>query len=161
MTSVMQRTDGVAAVPLTEIVRQVASRVPAGDDWQRSTTIRARYAGQGHELDVPLPADADFARCGLEFEHAHERLFGYRLDRPIEIVSLRQSVSGNEREIRLERSGKALVWDELQPADGGGPLSRVVTGPVSVALPDATLHVAPGWTARALDIGGWMLERTA
>jgi N-methylhydantoinase A len=29
-----------------------------------------------------------------------------------------------------------------------------------IALPDATLLVAEGWTARALPIGGWMMERT-
>jgi N-methylhydantoinase A len=28
-----------------------------------------------------------------------------------------------------------------------------------ISLPDATLLVAPGWTARALPIGGWLLER--
>jgi hypothetical protein len=34
-------------------------------------------------------------------------------------------------------------------------------GPAVIALPDATLLVAAGWTARALPIGGWLLERDA
>jgi hypothetical protein len=28
-----------------------------------------------------------------------------------------------------------------------------------VTLPDATLLVAEGWTARTLPIGGWLLDR--
>jgi N-methylhydantoinase A len=34
-----------------------------------------------------------------------------------------------------------------------------LSGPASLALPDATLYIAPGWTARTLPIGGWLLER--
>jgi hypothetical protein len=34
----------------------------------------------------------------------------------------------------------------------------VVRGPAVVVLPDATLRVPGGWVARALDIGGWLVE---
>jgi len=34
-------------------------------------------------------------------------------------------------------------------------------GPTVIPLSDATLFVADGWTARALPIGGYLLERTA
>jgi N-methylhydantoinase A len=42
---------------------------------------------------------------------------------------------------------------------GSGKPGEKVVGPVSIALPDATMHVAAGWTAHSLEIGGWMLER--
>jgi N-methylhydantoinase A len=43
--------------------------------------------------------------------------------------------------------------------DTGAELDVSVTGRAVISLPDATLLVAPGWTARALPIGGWLLER--
>jgi N-methylhydantoinase A len=96
--------------------------------------------------------------CREGFEELHERLFGYRLERPVEVVSLRQTMSGTARSIRLERSGVS-EWSDEHPFDSGAPLSKTVRGPISIALPDATLHVAEGWTATSLPIGGWMLTR--
>jgi hypothetical protein len=37
----------------------------------------------------------------------------------------------------------------------------LVRGPATIVLADATLLVPPGWTARALDVGGWMVEASA
>ena len=47
------------------------------------------------------------------------------------------------------------------PDDMAAPatLDATVRGPATVVLPDATMRVAAGWTARALPIGGWLLER--
>jgi N-methylhydantoinase A len=44
--------------------------------------------------------------------------------------------------------------------DDGRAMRRTLAGPTVVRLPDATMRVAPGWTARALEIGGWHLEMT-
>lgn len=35
----------------------------------------------------------------------------------------------------------------------------IVIGPQAIALPDATLWVAEGWRADALETGGWRLTR--
>ena len=43
--------------------------------------------------------------------------------------------------------------------DDGSPLDLDVQGPCTVVLPDATLLVTEGWRARALPIGGWLVER--
>jgi hypothetical protein len=43
--------------------------------------------------------------------------------------------------------------------DDGGPLEAVVGGEATIALADATLLVKAGWVARALELGGWLLER--
>jgi N-methylhydantoinase A len=42
--------------------------------------------------------------------------------------------------------------------DLAGVAPERVEGPATIVLPDATVLVPPGWTARALAIGGWMLE---
>jgi N-methylhydantoinase A/oxoprolinase/acetone carboxylase beta subunit len=43
-------------------------------------------------------------------------------------------------------------------ADADARPDDVVRGPATIALADATVLVPPGWTARALAVGGWMLE---
>jgi N-methylhydantoinase A len=147
MASVMQRTDSSAAASLADLIAGLTTRLtarPNGDArWAHASTARARYVGQGHELDVPVPAEATVTACGSAFEAMHEALFGYRLERPVEIVSVRHTVSGLERSVRLDR-------DSVQ---------GTVVGPASRALSDATLFVAPGWKASTLPTGGWMLER--
>jgi N-methylhydantoinase A len=161
MTSVMHRTDAASPAPLSALIGTLRDKLEAEPGWTQSSTARARYVGQGHELDVPLDASPDFTGCRNAFEATHERLFGYRLDRPVEVVSVRQAAFGDERRLRLERSGEPVPWNRAAPADDGRPLEMTLTGPLSVALPDATMHIAAGWTGTALDMGGWMLERRA
>jgi N-methylhydantoinase A len=145
MTSVMRRTDAGSDTSLKALIAQLAARLDGDQRWTHISIARARYVGQGHELDVPVPVGGDMTACGAAFEATHEALFGYRLRRPVEIVSVRHTVSGAERSVHLISDAKP----------------QVLKGPVSIALPDATLYLAPGWTAHTLPIGGWMLERTA
>lgn len=142
MTSVMQRTDMAAHASLRGSIDELARRLNGERQWSHASIARARYVGQGHELDVPVAA-GDIGETAAAFEATHESLFGYRLDRPVEIVSLRHTVSGVGRDVKLE----------------GGAVGETIQGPASFALSDATMYVAPGWTARSLEIGGWMLER--
>jgi N-methylhydantoinase A/oxoprolinase/acetone carboxylase beta subunit len=143
MASVMQRTDAQHATSLLTLFHELHGLLGADSSWTSSSTARARYAGQGHELDVPLRDYDDYGECRTAFEQTHEGLFGYRLDRPVEVVSVRHSVAGAARNVNFSEDN-----------DG-----RVVHGPASIALSDATLYIAPGWTGRSLSIGGWMLNR--
>jgi len=143
MSSVMRRTDAGSDTSLKALIAQLALRLDGDPQAAHASIARARYLGQGHELDVPVPAGGDMIACGAAFEATHEALFGYRLRRPVEVVSVRHTVSGAERPVRLTSDAKP----------------ETMKGPVSLALSDATLYVAPGWTARSLPIGGWMLER--
>jgi N-methylhydantoinase A len=144
MASVMQRTDSPALASLDGLTSALSGRLNGDRHWTHASTARARYVGQGHELDVPVAA-GNVEATAAQFEAMHESLFGYRLQRPVEIVSVRHTVSGVGRAVKLEShvAGKTLP------------------GPASLALPDATMYVAPGWTARSLEIGGWLLERDA
>ncbi|MFN8878477.1 MAG: hydantoinase/oxoprolinase family protein [Gemmatimonadota bacterium] len=123
-------------------------------------TARVRYAGQGHEVETPVAPGDDGPAIAARFAASHRTRFGFALERPVELVSLRATRSGAAHAIALSRTGDgASAWDDAAPRDDGGTLARTVRGPVSVALPDATLHVALGWTATALGIGGWHLTR--
>jgi N-methylhydantoinase A len=124
--------------------------------------LRARYAGQGHELDVPTTPGDEPAALGARFADLHAGRFGFTLERPVEVVSARCAAAGPSRPLRLAREANAAaVWDPAQPYDAGGALAVELRGPATIALPGATLLVRPGWTARSLDLGGWLLERVA
>jgi N-methylhydantoinase A len=145
MASVMQRTDAAEPASLQGLIDDLAGRLNGDTHWAHASIARVRYVGQGHELDVPVPSGGSTAACGAAFEAMHEALFGYRLERPVEVVSVRHTVSGDARKVRLDREG----------------VQAAIVGPASRALSDATLFVAPGWTAQTLPTGGWMLERVA
>jgi N-methylhydantoinase A len=159
MMSVMELADEMDSGRLESIDAALRVRVEAPRAWAHDTTIRARYAGQGHELDIHLEERTGAGLTRMKFEATHEGLFGYRLDRHVELVSARHASTGEHRDVTFARHGSPVPWDEAAPIDTGGPLSATINGPVSIALPDATLYVAPGWRATALEIGGWMLER--
>jgi N-methylhydantoinase A len=120
---------------------------------------RARYEGQGHELEIPFePGDAG-SDITARFAEMHERRYAFTLSREVEIISARHAASGAEHAVVLARRG-ARTWG-ADMEDTGAELDVTVRGRAVIALPDATLLVAEGWSARALPIGGWLLERDA
>lgn len=120
--------------------------------------LRARYVGQGYELDVPVqPGDA-VAAVVQRFVERHAQRAGFTLDRAVEFISARTTLSSTPWPVRFARPVRdGLLPDSL---DDGRAMHRTLAGPTVVRLPDATMRVAPGWTARALEIGGWHLEMT-
>lgn len=136
----------------------------AGHGESRRSWARARFAGQGYELEIPFAAGDDGPRIAERFVAAHRARFGFALERPVEVVSARHAASGPTRSLQLSRErvragATAPVARGTAYVDDGAPLSLAVPGPATVLLPDATLLVAGGWTARALPIGGWLVER--
>jgi N-methylhydantoinase A len=86
----------------------------------------------------------------------HAERAGFVLNRPVEFISARTTLSSAPWPVRFARPTRAGVLAD--DVDDGRAMSRVLQGPVVVRLPDATMRVAQGWTARSLEIGGWMLE---
>ena len=104
---------------------------------------RVRYAGQGHELDISCAPGDDGAAVSARFAVAHAGRYGFTLARPVEIVAIRVAATGDAVAVTFTADGAA----------------RTLAGPHVETLADATMVVAPGWTARALEIGGFMMER--
>lgn len=140
--------------------------------------VSARYAGQSHEITVPVPALTGQAIRDA-FEAAHEARHGYRLEEAsIEVVTVRARAS--------TRPVLAPPRDEAPP-DGGSPAwvgtveawhqepgERVPTrvakesaltpghafkGPCLVMGAGSTLLVPPAWKARVLQGGHIELQR--
>ena len=148
-------SDEAMAARLTEGAARLGD---AGSGLTTRFWLRARYVGQGYELDIPVTPGEPVQAVAAQFEARHEQRTGFRLPRGVEFISARITLSSAPWAVRLERP----VWSGTLPADqdDGRAMERMVHGPAVIRLPDATLHVASGWTARALPIGGWQLERT-
>ena len=158
LASVMRRTDDLTPDELRSICETIASRIPGGHE--RRWWARARYEGQGHELEVPVVPGDDGAALAASFAAIHGARYGFTLELPVEVVSMRHAASGEPLPIALERRG-AAAWTPDEPRDTGSELDVTVRGPLAIALPDATMYVSRGWSARALPLGGWLMERDA
>jgi N-methylhydantoinase A len=143
--SVMRTTSRLDTESFAALLRTLARRAaPPGVAAHYTWHARVRYAGQGHELDVPCaPGDAGEV-LAARFGATHAVRYGFTLERDAEIVAVRVAAQGESLPVRF--------GDTAAPA-------FEMRGPGVVALADATMVVADGWTARTLPIGGWMVER--
>jgi N-methylhydantoinase A len=135
-------------------------------EWRADT----RYAGEAHEVTVPVPRTADgapdFDRLQKAFGNEHERTYGHQAEaEEVECVTLR--VNG--------RVSAEFTPDKIAVADGAPPGSRAAyfgpsgqvdasvvsraalvehaAGPLIVEEYDATCVVPPGWQASLDDAG--------
>jgi N-methylhydantoinase A len=126
--------------------------------------LRARYEGQGHELDVPVSPGDNGISAAERFVALHAKRTGFTLDRPVECISVRTAVVGLPWPVKFQRTRRSDefasdIADSGPNIDDGFEMERELRGPAVVRLPDATLRVASGWVGRALPTGGWLMER--
>ena len=155
--SLLLRTDDLDAPTFRAHCEALAARTSGAE---RTWIVRARYVGQGHEVEVrAAPGDAG-AELAARFGAAHMSRYGFTLPRPVECVALRHVASDPGVRAEFARDSRAPSYDAVARVDVGGPApDAAVRGPASVVLSDATLWIAVGWRARALPTGGWWLER--
>ena len=127
-----------------------------------------RYEGQGGELAVPWGAEVVAA-----FDAAHRALYGFTLDAPVELVTLRIEAAGrlpdpiltpaaagsaapvSRRTVHLASGAvEAVVIDRASLAPG-----RTLPGPAILTQLDATTLVLPGWTAETHPTGALLLTK--
>lgn len=158
--SLLARCETLSAAQLADAVAELSTRVQGS---VRRTLARMRYAGQGHELEIPVHDKDDGAALRERFAESHEARYGFRLDADAEVVALRHEAGEAARNAAFSRSGELPPLDVERGVDHGGPTPAklVLSGPRALALPDATLWIAAGWQAEPLALGGWRLTRTA
>jgi N-methylhydantoinase A len=128
------------------------------------------YHGQGGEVAVPWVD----SKNGLEaaFAAAHKALYGFTLDTPIELVTLRVEATGRRPEpprptlatgsgARMRGqfpvhfdSGMAQVPLYDRASLGAGDF---IAGPAIVSQVDATTLVLPGWSGTVHPLGAILL----
>ncbi|MEM8663536.1 MAG: hydantoinase/oxoprolinase family protein [Pseudomonadota bacterium] len=140
-----------------------------------------RYAGQGFDLSVSIPAEAAEARDAdavVElFHREHEKTYGFRdLDSGIEITTLRVRAIGEVPPLALpslpdttrapaaERSRPVFIagaWQDV-PVHSRATLTAgdALDGPVIVEQPDTTVFMLPGWAATVDRKGNLIATRT-
>jgi N-methylhydantoinase A len=151
----------------------LAAEQVAPDDRHRSRVALMRYHGQGGELEVAWVDGV--AEVEAAFAAAHKSLYGFTLDAPVELVTL-----------RVEATGRMPAPPRPTLAAGSGARSRGTTkvhfasgttevplfdrasfgagdriaGPAIISQLDATTLVLPGWTAEAHASGAMLLTAT-
>jgi len=142
-----------------------------------------RYAGEGHEIAVDVPADVSGNKAvdylWREFHRVHEQTFGfeYEGEQDVEVVNLRVEATGlvHRPEIPSIRTGRAptrsatrpVYWREQGWTDC--PIfSRTdlnaknsLTGPVIVEEYGSTIVVPQLWSLRVDDYGNLIMEKTS
>jgi N-methylhydantoinase A len=130
-----------------------------------------RYAGQSHELTVDVAA-FDPPDVAEAFHAAHERARGYRLDEPVELVTLRvtATIPGDEPDVAHEGGDSEPRTSRPVRADDGPHETPVydreavaaglaVDGPAVFEGAESTVVVPPDWRAGVDERGTLRLER--
>jgi len=125
-----------------------------------------RYSGQSFEHTVPVsrPVDTEIVRAA--FHDAHESTSGYRMDEPVECVTLRATgVAERERPtVAYKPEGAARIGSReaffggefvatpIYNRDGLG-VDQPICGPAVLEADESTTVVPPDWTA-AVSVDG-------
>ncbi|AFA40002.1 N-methylhydantoinase A/acetone carboxylase, beta subunit [Pyrobaculum oguniense TE7] len=119
-----------------------------------------RYKGQGWELTVPLGADVSYEAVKRAFEEKHTATYGFKLDRDVEVVTIRvfavvkrakprlpePPTEGNpsvaEKEVYFDGWVKAAVYNRAEL-----PLGYKIKGPALIVEDYSTTVIPPRWEA--------------
>ncbi len=156
--------------------------VPA-DRRELTRSADLRYAHQGFEVTVDFAGravDAAALDATIRRFHAeHRRLFGFSLEQPVEIVTLRVTAFGHLDSVRMARlsgdlraPGEALTGKrDVYFEDAGGFVpcdifdrarlapGSTIDGPAILENVDSTVVIDPGWRGRIDDYGNCIMRR--
>lgn len=134
----------------------------------------ARYAGQGWEVTVPVGRPASLEDIARTFEERHLAIYGFRIDNPVEVVTIRVFAIVRRRKPRLKApAGSGSVSPRgYRRANIGGSWVEVpvywredlgagshIKGPVLIDEYGSTTVVPEGWGVRVGSYGELLIER--
>jgi N-methylhydantoinase A len=172
-----------AFVPVTQAaLAELGGPQETEDMVEIATYAELRYAGQEHTLEVPVPAPADLAAIRAAFERRCMESYSFRLDVPLEVISLRATAtrpvtpiswadsstlgprpSARSRVVDLDPYGgiediPVLARGELTKRAAGKASSEWIAGPCVIEEAAATTLVLPGQAARQDEAGNLIVE---
>jgi len=132
-------------------------------------SVDLRYAGQSYTLNLAWTGPPTTI---AQFHRTHDARYGHRLDREVELVNLRISLSAAGVEIELpvlEQKGPATSISSQSLYGFDRPVSiyareelgrgAVIDGPALITETVATTLIHPGWTATVDRVGNLLLIR--
>ena len=163
------------AEDIEEYYRQLLARVnheegaDAVSGWHQDRSMDLRYRGQSSTLSVAWTTPQQTCE---DFHASHETRFGYRLDLPVELVTIRlrlqdpaaapelpawpdQSEAEPARQIRVADFAQAVPVYEREALAVGQEL----TGPAVVLEATATTRILPGWRGKVDACGNISMHR--
>ncbi|ABI57984.1 5-oxoprolinase (ATP-hydrolyzing) [Alkalilimnicola ehrlichii MLHE-1] len=163
-----ERVEQVLAALADSGRRALSAEGVAVAEQRTHPSLDLRYQGQAYTLNV---AWSGVAATLEAFHRLHEQRYGHRLEEPVELVNVRQSVTGPRPVPPLPRllpgeggpvalgrvhgvAGEVPVYDRARLGAG-----QVLRGPALVTEQVATTWLAPGWTARVDEYGNLLMER--
>jgi len=149
---------------LSTLETDVLGRVGGGHRTDEPTVeYRAdlRYSGQSFEHTVPLSRPVETSALGEAFDSAHEQATGYRMDEPVELVTLRATAVAQRETpaVEYEPDGPSRIDTRQAFFDGafhettvynrtGIPVDELLAGPAIIEADESTTVVPPTWTAQ-------------
>lgn len=131
-----------------------------------------RYSGQAFELPIPGDPEPDPADLIARFEAAHEDRYGHRdPEGNVVLVDIRLALVLDGPEPRPAAAGDGSLeegsrqvrfgdeWLDTPVLRGDPPAGLEASGPIVFELPEATLVLPPGWSARVDRHGTIKAER--
>ncbi len=151
----------------------LASEGIAPPDRRTARVALMCYEGQGGELAVPWAGTT--AATEHAFAAAHHALYGFSLDAPIRLVTIRVEARGllppPVRPLLPPGQGARIAgWTEVHWAEGSAPTALYTRddfgagdafpGPAIVTQLDTTTLVPPGWRCDVHASGALLLTRS-
>ncbi len=164
----------LTAARISSVVGELIAALPESpDDAEPEVLYELRYAGQAFELPVAGPVDADPVDLAERFEQAHEERYGHRdPDAEVVLVSVGLAMVSPGPALRPTAPASAPTDESSRPVRFAGewvetPVRRgepaagdEAVGPFVFELPEATLVLPPGWSARVDRVGTVVAGRT-
>ena len=147
-----------------------------------SRSADLRYAHQGSEVTVLLSdgktTGESMSALIQEFHSQHQQLYGFALDQPVEIVTLRVTVSGDVGSVSMPRltdssespekailDRRQVYFDQSNGFVGCNIYSREqlapgasIPGPAILEGMDSTVVINPGWATLVDDYGNCIMR---
>jgi N-methylhydantoinase A len=171
--TVLWSGDELSGDRIASTVAEMAAQAGEGISGAESeASFEMRYRGQAFELPIPGSTEPDPAELAERFAAAHEERYGYRdPDGVVELVNIRLAMvvpgpkprpsaapAGDLHE-SSRRARFGGEWLEARILRGEPPAEATADGPAIFELPEATLVLPPGWSARVDDAGTIVADR--
>jgi N-methylhydantoinase A len=165
--TVLLSADEITAERVAEEVKALSEPLLAGMERAEIEVVyELRYRGQAFELPVPGPPAPDPDRLAEDFAREHEARYGYRDPQGrLELVTIRVAAvePGPEPHPRASTDGRIDEserrarfggdWVPIRVLRGEPAAGFAAEGPCVFELPEATLVLPPGWSARVDEAG--------